>query len=85
MEATLQKASARLPGTRILAVSLDAAVNSQAHGNQYLFGTGGVLEFSEPQSNEKLEAAVKLVADVFLADAFEVMGPLEVVPESTKK
>lgn len=85
VEATLQKASARLPGTKILTVKLGAAVNPQADGNQYLFGTGGVLQFLDAQSNQKLEAAVRLVADVFLAEHFQVVEPLEVVPASTQE
>ncbi|MFL5344162.1 MAG: hypothetical protein ACJ8AT_05180 [Hyalangium sp.] len=77
----MKKASARIPGTTVLPAGLAKHAEVGDDGNKYLFGTGGVLRFLEPQSYEQLEAIVRLVADTFIADRFDVVEPLEVVRE----
>ncbi|NOJ80397.1 hypothetical protein [Myxococcus xanthus] len=77
MAAILKKASSQLPGTQVVKAELTQVTVPTPNGNSYSWPTVGVLRFSEPQSTETLDAAVKLVADILEAENFEVKAMYE--------
>jgi hypothetical protein len=80
--ASLRKAAANVPGTTVVPADLAMHVDSHKSGSDYIFGTGGSLRFSAPQTNEVLASAAKAVADALLADSFGIDGEPEIDPKS---
>src|SRR5947207_13808967 len=79
--AALQKASARLPGSTIVPAAIIDPTGDHVDRNRssvtFSFAVGGAIRFAEPQSMGEREAAVRLVAEVFVADGFRIHGELE--------
>jgi hypothetical protein len=63
-------------------VPADYVAHVDTHGdrNQYVFGTGGMLKFSEPQSTAVLRIAADAVVRALLADHFGIYGDPEIEP-----
>jgi hypothetical protein len=74
----LNVAGPRIAGAMVVPANFSADVKRQGDGNSYIFGTGGLLQFAEPQTAGTLESALRKVADVVVEKGFGYFEPLEV-------